>query len=40
MSLSAYLGFLLACVAVMVVPGPAVTLIVANSLRTGAAPAC
>ena len=35
MSLSAYPGFLLACVAVMVVPGPAVTLIVANSLRHG-----
>ncbi len=35
MSASAYLGFLLACVAVMVVPGPAVTLIVANGLRHG-----
>ena len=35
MSLSVYLGFLLACVAVMVVPGPAVTLIVANGLRHG-----
>ncbi len=35
MSLSAYLCFLLACVAVMVVPGPAVTLIVANGLRHG-----
>ena len=35
MSLSAYLGFLLACVAVMVVPGPAVTLIVASGLRHG-----
>ena len=35
MPLSAFLAFLLACVAVMVVPGPAVTLIVANSLRHG-----
>ena len=35
MLLSVYLGFLLACVAVMVVPGPAVTLIVANGLRHG-----
>jgi threonine/homoserine/homoserine lactone efflux protein len=40
MSLSVYLGFLLACVVVMVVPGPAVTLIVANGLRHGPAPAC
>lgn len=35
MSLSAYLAFLLACVVVMIVPGPAVTLIVANSMRQG-----
>lgn len=35
MSLSIYLAFLLACVVVMIVPGPAVTLIVANSLRHG-----
>jgi homoserine/homoserine lactone efflux protein len=35
MSLSVYLAFLLACVVVMIVPGPAVTLIVANSLRHG-----
>jgi len=35
MSLSVYLGFLLACVVVMVVPGPAVTPIVANGLRHG-----
>ena len=32
---SLYLAFLLACVAAMVVPGPAVTLIVANGLRHG-----
>ena len=35
MSPSVYLGFLLACVVVMIVPGPAVTLVVANSLRHG-----
>lgn len=35
MSVSAYLAFLLACVAVVIVPGPTVTLIVANSLRHG-----
>jgi threonine/homoserine/homoserine lactone efflux protein len=35
MSLSVDLAFLLACVVVMIVPGPAVTLIVANSLRHG-----
>lgn len=35
MSLSVYFAFLLACVVIMIVPGPAVTLIVANSLRHG-----
>lgn len=35
MSLSVYLAFLVACVVVMIVPGPAVTLILANSLRHG-----
>ncbi len=35
MSLHAYLPFLVACIVVMVVPGPTVTLIVANSLRHG-----
>jgi threonine/homoserine/homoserine lactone efflux protein len=35
MSLSVYLAFLLACIAVVVVPGPTVTLIIANSLRHG-----
>lgn len=34
--LSAYLTFVLACVAVVVVPGPTVTVIIANSLRQGA----
>jgi homoserine/homoserine lactone efflux protein len=33
MSLSVYLAFLAACIVVMIVPGPSVTLIVANSLR-------
>jgi len=36
MSLSVYFAFLLACVVVVIVPGPTVTLIVANSLRHGA----
>jgi len=35
MSLSVYLAFLLACAVVMIVPGPSVTLILANSLRHG-----
>ena len=35
MSLSFYFTFLLACIVVVIVPGPTVTLIVANSLRHG-----
>jgi len=35
MSLSVYFAFLLACIVVVIVPGPTVTLIVANSLRHG-----
>jgi homoserine/homoserine lactone efflux protein len=35
MSLSVYFTFLLACIVVVIVPGPTVTLIVANSLRHG-----
>lgn len=35
MSLSVYLAFLFACVVLVIVPGPTVTLIVANSLRHG-----
>ena len=35
MALSVYLAFLAACIVVMIVPGPSVTLIVANSLRHG-----
>jgi homoserine/homoserine lactone efflux protein len=38
MSLSVYFTFLLACVVVVIVPGPTVTLIVANSLRHGPRP--
>ncbi|MEO0394057.1 MAG: LysE family translocator [Pseudomonadota bacterium] len=34
--LTTYLTFLLACVAVVIVPGPTVTVIIANSLRHGA----
>ena len=33
--LATYLTFLLACVAVVIVPGPTVTVIIANSLRHG-----
>jgi len=36
MSFSQYLPFLLACFAIVIVPGPTVTVIVANSLRKGA----
>lgn len=35
MSLPTWLTFLLSCIIIMLVPGPAVTLIVANSLRHG-----
>ena len=35
MSLSVYFTFLLACIVVVIVPGPSVTLIVASSLRHG-----
>jgi homoserine/homoserine lactone efflux protein len=35
MSLSVYLAYLAACLVVVIVPGPSVTLIVANSLRHG-----
>ncbi|HLW92491.1 MAG TPA: LysE family translocator [Roseiarcus sp.] len=35
MSLSVYLAFVAACVVVVIVPGPTVTLIIANSLRHG-----
>jgi threonine/homoserine/homoserine lactone efflux protein len=35
MSLSVYLAFLIACVIVVIAPGPTVTLIIANSLRHG-----
>lgn len=35
MSLSVYFAFLLACIVLVIVPGPTVTLIVANSLRHG-----
>lgn len=36
LDLTAYLTFVLACIAVVVVPGPTVTVIIANSLRRGA----
>lgn len=36
MALATYLTYLAACIAVIVVPGPTVTLVVANSLRHGA----
>ncbi len=36
LDLTAYLTFVLACAAVVIVPGPTVTVIIANSLRHGA----
>lgn len=36
MSLNLYLAYLLACVVVVIVPGPTVTLIIANGLKHGA----
>ena len=35
MSIELYLAYLLACFVIVIVPGPTVTLIVANSLRHG-----
>jgi threonine/homoserine/homoserine lactone efflux protein len=35
MSPELYLAFLLACVVIMIVPGPTVTLIIANALTHG-----
>src|ERR1700730_5520983 len=35
MSIELYLAYLLACLVIVIVPGPTVTLIVANSLRHG-----
>lgn len=35
MSFSVYCAFLLACIVVMIVPGPAVTVVLANGLRHG-----
>jgi len=36
MSIELYLAYLLACFVIVIVPGPTVTLIIANSLRHGA----
>jgi len=36
MTIQLYAGYVLACVAVVIVPGPSVTVIIANSLRHGA----
>ena len=36
MSLNLYLAYLAACIVLVIVPGPTVTVIVANSLRYGA----
>jgi threonine/homoserine/homoserine lactone efflux protein len=36
MSLELYAAYLAACAVIVIVPGPSVTLIVANSLRHGA----
>lgn len=36
MSMELYLGYLVACILIAVIPGPMVTLIIANSLTHGA----
>jgi threonine/homoserine/homoserine lactone efflux protein len=36
MSLESYIAYCLACIAIIIVPGPTVTVIIANSLRYGA----
>ncbi|MCB1475208.1 MAG: LysE family translocator [Rhodobiaceae bacterium] len=36
MTITTYLAYLLACAAIIIVPGPTVTLIIANSIRHGA----
>ena len=35
MSLQAYLAFVAACIALALIPGPVVTLVIANGLRYG-----
>ena len=35
MSLQAYLAFVAACIALALIPGPVVTLVIANGLRHG-----
>ena len=37
MSLEVYAAYLLACIVIIIVPGPTVTLIIANSLKHGTA---
>ena len=37
MTLEAYIAFCLAAVAIVIVPGPTVTVVIANSLKYGAA---
>ena len=37
MSLELYAAFLVACLVIIIVPGPTVTLVIANSLRHGTA---
>ena len=36
MSLELYAAYVLACIVIILVPGPTVTLIIANSIRHGA----
>ena len=38
MSLELYAAYVLACIVIILVPGPTVTLIIANSIRHGPAP--
>ena len=36
MTIDAYIAYTLACILIVIVPGPTVTIIIANSLRYGA----
>lgn len=40
MSLELYLAYLATCILIVIVPGPTVTLIVANSLKHGTRAVC
>ena len=40
MSFELYAAYLVACLVIIIVPGPTVTLIIANSLQHGRRPGC